>query len=59
MGLFKKFLRSEDGFVAVEYAALLGAMVIAGTMAADILDGLIERLSDDLDLRRSSLPIAK
>lgn len=59
MGLFKKFLRSEDGFVAVEYAALIGAMVIASTMAADMLDGLIDRLSDDLDLRRSTLPIIK
>lgn len=59
MGLFKKFLRSEDGFVVVEYAALVGAMVIVSTMAANMLDGLIDRLSNDLDLRRSTLPIIK
>jgi len=59
MGLFKKFLHSEDGFVAVEYAALIGAMAIVSTMAAGMLEGLIDRMVDNLDLRRSSLPITK
>ncbi len=59
MGLFKDFLRSEDGFVAAEYAALVGALAIVSAMAVDAVEGLFENILERLDLQRAALPSAR
>lgn len=59
MGLFKRFLQSEDGFAAVEYAALVGAMAIISAMAVDAIDGAIDYIVDNLDVTRSTIPLTK
>ena len=37
MGIVKAFLRSEDGFTAVEYAAIAGCMAMISVMIAETI----------------------
>jgi Flp pilus assembly pilin Flp len=59
MGLFKRFLQSEDGFAAVEYAALVSALAIVSAMTVDAVDVAIDRLVEHLDVTKTTIPLTK
>ncbi|MHB2168118.1 Flp family type IVb pilin [Alsobacter sp. R-9] len=46
MGIVKAFLRSEDGFTAVEYAAIAGCMAMISVMIAETLAQQLQPVID-------------
>lgn len=60
MDIIKKFLRSEEGFAAVEYAALAGALAVVSTMAVDALETVLGAIDIDLlDPKKVAPPVTK